>query len=75
MSVDCKEAWKRQESAKIPLRLNKIKTRKFVFENGFRGEKRQWKMNHDKVKSRQMGTKKRGTCNKNKSRIIEYLFG
>ena len=32
-------------------------------------------MNQNKVKSRQMGTKKRGTCDKNKSRIIEYLFG
>ena len=74
MSGDCKEAWKRQESAKIPLRLNKIKTRKFVFENDL-GEKRQWKMNQNKVQSMQMGTKKRGTCNKNKSRIIEYLFG
>ena len=39
------------------------------------GGKKQWKMNQNKVKSRQMGTKKRGTCDKNWSRIIEYLFG
>ena len=39
MSVDCKKAWKRQESAKIPLRLNKIKTRKFVSENDLGGKK------------------------------------
>lgn len=39
MNVDSIEAWKRQESAKIPLRHNKIKARKFVFGNGFRGEK------------------------------------
>lgn len=39
------------------------------------GKKGNEKMNYNKVKSRQMGTKKRGTCNKNKSRIIEYLFG